>query len=101
MEERKCARESNLRTQSDGAMNDNDAVAFIEARRGQADRPIQCRAALPAASLRPRRCLARRPAGGSALVADDAPELQDRDDDPSFFTLPLIFPQSDQTPAKD
>ena len=72
MEERKCARESNLRTQSDGATNDDDVAAFIEARRGQAGRPIQCRAALPAASLRPRRSLACRPDGGSALVADDA-----------------------------
>ena len=71
-EERKCARESDLCTQSDGATKDDDTAAFIKARRGQAGRPVQCQAALPAASRHPRRCLARRPAGGSALVADDA-----------------------------
>ena len=37
----------------------------------------------------------------SSREADDARELWDRDDEPSFFTLPLIFPQSDMIPAKD
>ena len=36
----------------------------------------------------------------SSWEPDDARELQDRDDEPSFFTLPLIFPQSDMTLAK-
>jgi hypothetical protein len=53
-------------------MIDDDEVAFIEGRRGQAGWSLQCRAALPAASLRPCHCLACRPAGGSALIVDDA-----------------------------
>ena len=32
---------------------------------------------------------------------DDAREMRDRDDEPSFFTLPLMFPHSDMAPAKD
>ena len=62
--------ESDLRTRSDGATNDDDEAAFIEACRGQADQPTQ--AAPPAAFLAPRQCLPRRLAGAYALVVDDA-----------------------------
>lgn len=37
----------------------------------------------------------------SSREPDDARKLRDRDDEPSFFTLPLMFPHSDMTPAKD
>ena len=37
----------------------------------------------------------------SSREPDDARELRDRDDEPSFFTLPLMFPHSDMAPAKD
>ena len=37
----------------------------------------------------------------SSREPDESRELRDRDDEPSFFTLPLIFPHSDMTPAKD
>jgi len=37
----------------------------------------------------------------SSREPEDARELQDWDDEPSFFTLPLMFPHSDMTPAKD
>jgi len=53
-------------------MNDDDTTAFIEARRGHAGWPVQCRVALPAAFLAPCRCLARRLAGDHAPVGDDA-----------------------------
>ena len=75
---RKCARENDLHTQSDGEMNDDDAVAFIETRRGQAGQPVECRAAPPAASIPPRRCLGARPAGAHAPVGDDATGVVER-----------------------
>jgi hypothetical protein len=37
----------------------------------------------------------------SSRELDDARELWDRDDEPSFFTLFRMFPQTDMTPAKD
>ena len=37
----------------------------------------------------------------SSQESDDTHELWDRDDEPSFFTLPLMFPHSDMAPAKD
>jgi hypothetical protein len=37
----------------------------------------------------------------SSREADDIRELRDRDDELSFFTLFLMFPQSDMTPAND
>ena len=37
----------------------------------------------------------------SSREPDDAREMRDRDDEPSFFTLPLMFPHSDMAPAKD
>ena len=53
-------------------MNNDDAAAFIKSRRGQAGRPIQCRAALSVAFLAPHHCLARRPASDDAPMGDDA-----------------------------
>jgi len=35
----------------------------------------------------------------SSREPDDARKLRDRDDEPSFFTLPLMFPHSDMAPA--
>jgi len=52
-------------------MIDDDEVAFIEGRRGQAGQPAWRRAAPPAALLAPRRSLARRLAGDHAPVGDD------------------------------
>ena len=37
----------------------------------------------------------------SSREPDDTRILWDRDDEPSFFTLPLMFPHSDMAPAKD
>ena len=37
----------------------------------------------------------------SSREPDDVRKLRDRNDEPSFFTLPLMFPHSDMAPAKD
>jgi len=37
----------------------------------------------------------------SSREPDDARELRDRDDEPRFFTLFQMFPQTDMIPAKD
>ena len=50
---------------------------FIEGRRGQAGRPAWRWAAPPAALFAPRRRLARRLAGGSALVGDDGTRAEE------------------------
>ena len=61
-----------MRTQSDGATINDDEVAFIEGRKGQAGRPAWRRPAPPTAFLAPRHCLARRPASDDAPMGDDA-----------------------------
>jgi hypothetical protein len=50
---------------------------FIEARKGQAGRPVVCRPALPMASLAPRRSLASRLVGMSAPVGDDGTRAEE------------------------
>ena len=59
-------------------MIDDDEVAFIEGRRGQAGQPAWRRAAPLAALLARRRSLARRLAGDHAPVGGDATQAEER-----------------------